>query len=734
MSTAVEPRRRRLGIATQVFIGLGLGLLVGLFFGEKAAFLKVGGDVFIAALQITVIPYVVVALITSLGRLTLDQAKALGLKAGGVLLVLWVIGLTVVLLSPLAFPNWPSASFFSTSQIAERAPVDFLQLYIPSNIFASLAQAVVPAIVVFSILFGVALIRVEHKHRLVDLLTTVGDTLMTITGFIGRLAPYGVFAITASAAGSIDITELARLQVYIVIYVALSLLLSLWVIPALIASLTPLDYRGVLRAFRGPLVTAFATANLLIVLPVLAADGKRLIAETDGPGAEPSEQEESAIDILIPAAFPFPNLGLIMSLMFVLFGGWFVGSSLSPADYPTLAGAGLAGLFGGTILTLPFLFDLFRLPADLFQMFISVDVIAARFGTLLAGMHIIAIALIGAYAMQGAIRLRPLRLVRFAVVSLLLLVAVLLGIRAFYTYVFVAPFTKGDVLTSLPLLGAAQPHRVYRDIAEAPLPSTLKTGGTLARIRDSGVLRVCYRRSDYPSAFFNSNGELVGFDVEMTHRFARQLDARIEFVPVASIPDAEDRINDGYCDLFMSLMPIVPEMTVRFATTLPVLESAAGLLVEDYRRRAFQTWDGIRALGNIRVATSENRATQQFLRQELPDAKPVIFKDTDDINELLKSDPLTFDALLLPAEEGAAWTIRFPRFNLVTPSPILLVPFGYALRPGDAELLNFLNAWLLNAKGNGTIDALYRYWMLGELDEIKPPRWSIAQDVLGWFR
>jgi len=95
MSTAVEPRRRRLGIATQVFIGLGLGLLVGLFFGEKAAFLKVGGDVFIAALQITVIPYVVVALITSLGRLTLDQAKALGLKAGGVLLVLWAIGLTV---------------------------------------------------------------------------------------------------------------------------------------------------------------------------------------------------------------------------------------------------------------------------------------------------------------------------------------------------------------------------------------------------------------------------------------------------------------------------------------------------------------------------------------------------------------------------------------------------------------------------------------------------------------
>jgi hypothetical protein len=76
------------------------------------------------------------------------------------------------------------------------------------------------------------------------------------------------------------------------------------------------------------------------------------------------------------------RLHLLFSLIFVPFGGWFVGSSLSPADYPTPVGAGVAALLGGTVLTLPFLFDLFRLPADLFQMFITVDVIASRFGTL----------------------------------------------------------------------------------------------------------------------------------------------------------------------------------------------------------------------------------------------------------------------------------------------------------------------------------------------------------------
>jgi len=211
--------------------------------------------------------------------------------------------------------------------------------------------------------------------------------------------------------------------------------------------------------------------------------------------------------------------------MFVLFGGWFVGSSLSPSDYPTLAGAGLAGLFGGTILKLPFLFDLFQLPADLFQMFITMDVVASRFGTLLAGMHIIAIALIGAFAIQGRLQWRALRLLRFTASSLGLII--------------VAPFTKDQVLTGLQLLGKAQPHTVFRDIAEAPVSPTPGATGSLARIQQSGVLHACYRRSDYPSSFFNTIDDLVGFDIEMTHRFARQLDARVEFLPVASIPDAE---------------------------------------------------------------------------------------------------------------------------------------------------------------------------------------------------
>src|SRR5258705_971308 len=103
----------------------------------------------------------------------------------------------------------------------------------------------------------------------------------------------------------------------------MALILSFWLIPGLIAALTPLKFGAILRACRGPLITAFATGNVLIVLPILAADSKELIARSGGNGTEATEKEESSIDILIPAAYPFPSLGIILALIFVPFGGWY---------------------------------------------------------------------------------------------------------------------------------------------------------------------------------------------------------------------------------------------------------------------------------------------------------------------------------------------------------------------------------------------------------------------------
>ncbi|HFB98609.1 MAG TPA: cation:dicarboxylase symporter family transporter, partial [Bryobacterales bacterium] len=234
-----KPGRKRLSLAAKILIGLAVGILTGVVFGEMTARLKIAGQVFVGLLQMTVLPYVMVSLIAGLGRLSLHEARRLAARGGLVLLLLWGVALATVTVFPLAFPVQESASFFSTAMVEEPPPFDFLGLYIPANPFYSMANAVVPAVVLFSIAVGVALIGMKNKQALIEQLDVLSGAFMRITKFVVRLAPYGVFAIAAHAAGTMKTAELSRLQVFLLTYILAALLLSLWVLPSLITALTP---------------------------------------------------------------------------------------------------------------------------------------------------------------------------------------------------------------------------------------------------------------------------------------------------------------------------------------------------------------------------------------------------------------------------------------------------------------------------------------------------------------
>src|SRR4029077_2602620 len=82
-----------------------------------------------------------------------------------------------------------------------------------------------------------------------------------------------------------------------------------------------------------------------------------------------------------------------------------------------------------------------------------------------------------------------------------------------------------------------------------PMPGV--TTSVLERVRTSGILRVGYFEDSLPYAFFNSRGELVGFDVEMALQLARDLEVRAELVPVdRTVMDAG--LDSSVCDLIMS--------------------------------------------------------------------------------------------------------------------------------------------------------------------------------------
>jgi Na+/H+-dicarboxylate symporter/ABC-type amino acid transport substrate-binding protein len=727
--------KRKLALSEQVLIALVSGIAAGLFLGELAGALKVVGDTFIKLLQVTVIPYISLSLITGLGSISFDAVKRLAIKGGSILLLLWAITALVVMQLPLAFPDWPSASFFSASLAEESVAPDFLRLFIPSNPFYSYANAIVPAVVVFSILVGVALIGTKDKHAFIEPLSVLLAALVKVLGIITRLTPLGVFALVANTVGTIAIEDLVRLQVFIVLYALIALVVSLWLLPALIATLTPLRFGDVSRALRTPLVTAFAAGSALIVVPMLIEQCKQLIA--DRKTVEPARREtaNSSVEVLIPTVYPFPSSGAVLVLTFVLFAGWYIGSSISPAAYPALIAVGIPSLFAGTLISMPFLLDFVELPNDLFHVFVSIDVITVRFTTLVSVMHYASVGLIGTMAILGKLQFHWLRLLKYVLASTLLVSVVIAGVNVFYTHVLIAPYTKDEVLKSLRLQDGVQSATVYGEIP-SERPGDRQQPAGFSEILQRGVLRVCYQPNEYPSAFYNnaSPPQLVGFDIAMAHRLAGRRQLALEFYPARDEDEAASSLDAGVCDIYMRSLPVSEGRTLKFGMTIPVYTSSVGLIVRDHRRDEFRDWNPLRAAGDsLHIGLDAARESIALLRDILPEARLMPIRDMVEQDRILAADAEGIDAIADMAEEGAAWTVLYPSFNIVVPQPAVNIPVSYAVARGNSDLLEAINAWLVAEKARGTVGSLYDYWMLGgAVKTERPPRWSVIRDVLGW--
>ena len=715
---------RSITFSTQILIGLGSGVLVGLFIGDHAAAFKWAADSFVKLLQMTVLPYVTLSIIGSLGALKMSDARALAVRAGGVLVVIWLLALTFALLIPLTFPRVENAAFFSSSLVERPPPFDFVGLYIPANPFYSLANNVVPAVVLFSVIVGVALIGIPGKEAVLAPLAVAGSALSRATRYIVRLTPYGLFAIAATTAGTVSLEQLGRLQVYLIAYAVVALLLSLWVLPGLVAALTPIRMRDIFTSTRDALITAFVAGDLFIVLPVLVASSRTLIANA-GLASPP---ESDLPDVIVPASFNFPHAGKLLSISFVLFAGWFSDAVVSPGSYPRLALTGLVTFFGSLNVAVPFLLEQFRIPADTFQLFLASGVINSRFGTLVAAIHTVTVALLGTCAMIKALRWERARLLRYALVTAALSVAAVGGMRVLFARALEQPYTKDQVLAGMHLL--RQP--VAAVVRREPVPVSDKASGTLLdTIRGRGVLRVGYLSNSLPFAFFNARDDLVGFDIEMAHRLAAELRVTLEFVPVDRA-QLGDQLAAGGCDIVMSGTVVTPARVTGTLFSRTYLDETLGVIVEDERRAAFMTWKAIKAAGPLTVAVPDVPYYVDTIHELLPDASIERF---DDVDALLGGTGAKVDAIVFPAERGSAWTLMYPRYTVVVPTPSRIrLPLAYPLARNDEAFARYINTWLELKEKDGTLSALYDYWILGRTGEAGARRWSMMRDVLRWER
>jgi len=401
-------RFKKISLSSQVLIGVIAGILLGLFFGEKVAWFSIPGDIFIGLLQMTVLPYIMFTLIVNIGRLSLETGKKI-IKYGLIfLLLLLAIGLVSLIILPLAFPVWDSGSFYSSDLVMQSVPFDFVKNFIPANPFESLSSNIVPAVVLFSIFVGLGVMNLPNKESLLKPMDVLTTGLNQVNKMIVKITPVGVFSIAAGVVSKLSWSELSRLQGYLLVYLLAAVLLTFIILPYIISVFTPYSPGTVFRITRSTLITIFATGKIIVVYPQLIENIKEILRTEENA----TEKSQSEVDIIMPLAYPFPNLGTLMIFIFVPFAGWYTGKILTPGDYPLFLSSTLLSSFVAPITGLPFSLDILKIPQETFQLFVVSTVLTDRIRVVLGAFHLITLTLLTITAGAGLLKLNKKKLIQ----------------------------------------------------------------------------------------------------------------------------------------------------------------------------------------------------------------------------------------------------------------------------------------------------------------------------------
>ena len=718
-----------MSLSKKIILGLFIGVLVGLFIGEYATFFSYIGDGFIGLLQMTVLPYIMVSIVANLGRMSMESGKKMVLNGLKILFLLLFFGVVFLVILPLALPSWSAASFFQSSSIEITQPLNLLDLYIPSNPFASMSNNVVPAVVLFSIFLGIGISKIENKEGLLSGLDVLGEGLNHINKMVIKLTPFGVFAIAAYNAGTMTFEEIQRLHAYIIIYSVAVLLLGFYWIPLLITSFTSISPRALFSETKSTLLTIFATGKIIVVLPQLIEDIQRLMQKNlKNDSEEVQKKRKAQSEILMPLAYPFPNLGTFVIFVFVPFVAWFLGSAFSVSENITFLGATLLSSFVSPITGIPFLLDLLKLPQEMFQLFVISSVYTDRVRVVLGSIHLIALTLI---TIQISVSNSPIlwkKLIRGTFVGLALTVALLIGTRFYLS----ATLGESDQYSSF------LDMKFYNDYALKQTKSIDKLYQTndeniskdqLQIIKDRGVLRVGFLPDCLPFAFKNDNGEVLGYDIEMAYSLAKELKVKPEFYKITKV-QVKELLGERKLDIVMSGMALTTNRFEDYSFSTSYIDQTMAFLVKDYNRSEFQTVESIRNLKNVKIGCSNEYFSEKF-RNYSPNIE---VKNYASPRGFVKGKHKDIEAFLISAEAGSAWTIIFPSFNVVIPENTLIkIPCAYPM-PNDDSWIQYVNTWLELKSKDGTKERLFKHWIEGDGAEEKQARWSIMKDVLHWVK
>ena len=373
-------------LTRQIVIAMLAGIVLGVILNQMGAatwvqlfvidgVLQVVGSVFVAALKMMVVPLVFVSLVV--GVTALSELKALGrigIKALSLYLATTAIAVTIAL--TIAGMVGPGQGFDAGSTAAsfsgKEAPplTQVLINLVPTNPVAAMAEGNMLQIIVFALLFGMAVTMsgARGKHVL-NFFCDLDVVIMHMVEWIMRLAPYGVFALITRTFATQGLDLLLPLAAYFLTLTAALMIQMFGTYPLLLKLLGSLNPLTSLKKMRDPAAFAFSTASSGATIPVTlhTVEHKMVV-----------KNSIAAFTVPMGATINMDGTAMMQGVATVFIANVY-GIDLSMTDYllvvltATLASVGTAAVPGVGLVTLTMVLGQVGLPVEGIALIIGVD-------------------------------------------------------------------------------------------------------------------------------------------------------------------------------------------------------------------------------------------------------------------------------------------------------------------------------------------------------------------------
>ncbi|MHC8441858.1 MAG: dicarboxylate/amino acid:cation symporter [Candidatus Eutrophobiaceae bacterium] len=369
-----------------ILIGAISGMACGWFFGESMTAVGWIGGMFLDLLKMLILPLIIAAVITGVN--SLGSAHRVG-KIGGLTVLYYSCTTGIAVLVGLGLVNLlqPGAgleqSAIAVAEAEQREPssvVDIITQLVTPNLVDAAAQTQLLPLIVFALLFGIALGTIGEKGKpILSFFDSLNEVMMKLVIWIMHLAPIGIFALIANrigqagggegfyrelqAVGMYCVTVILGLGIHFCILVGIMLLMSKQGMAYLLS---------MLRA----LLTAFGTASSSATLPMT------MECALEG-GADPK-----AVKFVLPLGV---TLNMDGTALYEAVAVMFIAQALQiPLGVTeqfiifitaTLAAVGAAGIPQAGLVTMLIVLSAVNLPAEGIGLLLAVDWFLDRFRT-----------------------------------------------------------------------------------------------------------------------------------------------------------------------------------------------------------------------------------------------------------------------------------------------------------------------------------------------------------------